>query len=162
MNGKKLFREIILIVAAGCFLGMAVNFPLVSRFARGEFKESFLPAELYPGIAFIARAEAEDLFNRKQAVFIDSRSGEEFDAGHIPDAVNISLDEAKKGFPGGEPDFLKEKLMVLYCRGGDCRQSVTLSRLLYDRGYKNIKIYQGGWDEWHRAGLQEEKGHGQK
>lgn len=153
MNGKKLIAEIVFIIAVSALLGIGVQFPLVKKFIRGELKTGFLSPERYPGISFITRAEAEDLFVGKEAVFVDSRPTKEYSAGHILGAISFPEEEAeKKGLEGRFP-YAFEQALVVYCHGGDCQQSLILAKILYDKGYRNLKIYQGGWEEWSGAGL---------
>lgn len=165
MDAKKLAREIFLIIIVSVGLGVAVNFSLLRRFLGGEFRQSFIDEREYVGIRFITLAEAEDLFARKmqageKIAFLDSRSREDFAAGHIPEARSVPAAELKgkdDRASGGELDealsFLEDHILVVYCEGGDCQTSVTLARLIHDRGFADIRILSGGWEEWAAAGL---------
>ncbi len=155
MEIRKLIKEIAAVVAVSCLLGTAVNFSLVRRFFAGEFKDSFLPRDKYPGIRLITLAEAEDLFaaGSPAAVFVDSRSRREFAAGHIPGSLTIPLEENRKSLPEGVLNYPPEQTLVVYCEGGDCHTSLALARLIHDRGFNDIRIFSGGWEEWTAAGL---------
>lgn len=153
MKLKNLLRGIVIILLLSIILGAAVNFSLVRRFVRGEFKQGFLAQEEFPGIRFITLAEAEDLFARAGAVFIDSRSREEFAAGHVPGALNIPLEESKQRLSGGDLPYPQERTLVVYCEGGDCQTSISLAKLIHDRGFRDTRIFRGGWTEWSAAGL---------
>jgi rhodanese-related sulfurtransferase len=152
---RKLIKEIAAIAAVSCLLGGVVNFSLVRRFFAGEFRESFLPRDKYPGIRLITLAEAEDLFaaGGRAAVFVDSRSRREFAAGHIPGALTIPLEENKDSLPEGVLTYPPGQTLVVYCEGGDCHTSLALARLIHDRGFQDIRIFSGGWEEWAAAGL---------
>ncbi len=155
MEIRKLIKEIAVIIAVSCLLGGVVNFSLVRRFFAGEYRDSFLPRDKYPGIRLITLAEAEDLFaaGSPQAVFVDSRSRREFAAGHIPGSLTIPLEENRKSLPEGVLTYPPEQTLVVYCEGGDCHTSLALARLIHDRGFKDIRIFSGGWEEWIAAGL---------
>jgi rhodanese-related sulfurtransferase len=165
---KKTLAQIILIVLVSCLLGAAVNFSLLRRFVAGEFRQSFINEREYAGIRFITLAEAEDLFAQKMqtgegAVFIDSRSRQEFAAGHIPGALSLPVAELKgRGKTATEKvlpqalAFLSGQVLVVYCEGGDCQTSVSLAKLIHERGFTDIRILSGGWEEWTAAGLPEE------
>jgi rhodanese-related sulfurtransferase len=167
---KTLFRGVLIIIVLSVILGTAVNFPLLRRFAAGEFKQGFVDRREYAGIRFISLAEAEDLFARKMQgteglLFIDSRRGEDFAAGHIPGAVSLPPETIRgsgKGDHGqgseGSLDFPGIQTLVVYCEGGDCLTSQSLAMIMHDRGYADIRILAGGWSEWKEAGLPEEKG----
>lgn len=97
-------------------------------------------------------------------LFLDSRTREEFSAGHIPGALPVSMDELKRsriaesGSDSSPPlAFPGAQILVVYCEGGDCRTSVELARLLHERGYADIRIFSGGWTEWNAAGLPESR-----
>ena len=55
----------------------------------------------------------------------------------------------KKALEGLKP----EAPLVLYCEGVGCELSFFLGRELQGQGYKNIRIFYGGFPEWKDAGL---------
>jgi rhodanese-related sulfurtransferase len=166
---KRLLRGVGVIVGLGVVLGLALHFPLLRRFAAGEFREGFIDSREYVGIRFISLAEAQDLFAQEMQgteglLFIDSRSRADFATGHIPGSRSVPLDEVErsgKSRTGGERpgslDLPGAQTLVVYCEGGDCQTSIALAKLLYDRGYRDIRIFSGGWAEWKAAGLPEEE-----
>jgi len=166
---RRLIRGVLVILVLSVVLGTIVNFPLIRRFAAGEFKQGFVDLREYEGIRFITLAETEDLFARRMQgaeglLFVDSRSLEDFAAGHIPGALSIPLEEVQhSGKPeagqdwGRMIDFPGAQVLVIYCEGGDCQTSISLAKLIHDRGYQDIRIFSGGWAEWSAAGLPEEK-----
>lgn len=166
---RSLLRGVLLIIVLSVVFGSAIHFPLLRRFAAGEFREGFLDRREYLGIRFITLAEAEDLFARRiqgedGLLFIDSRGPDDFAAGHIPGALPVPLDDFQ---PSGKKEAGSElsktlafpwaKTLVVYCEGGDCRTSLALAKIIHDRGYADIRVFTGGWSEWSAAGLPEEK-----
>jgi rhodanese-related sulfurtransferase len=158
MNFKKTVAGAALIVLAAVLLGLAANFPLFQKFLKGEFRESLFPSEKYPGIILIGLAEAEELFVRGSAFFIDSRPKQKFSEGRILNAVNIPLEDNKKKLRSSLNVPL-EKTIVVYCDGGDCQESLALAKVLHSQGYKNIRVFTGGWAEWVGTGRPTAKGH---
>jgi rhodanese-related sulfurtransferase len=150
---KNIFQEIFFILLLSSILGVAVNFSLVRRFVQGEFRQGFLAREEFPGIRFITLAEAENLFGRGGAVFVDSRSREEFVAGHIPGALNIPLEESRDRLAGEALLYPPDQALVVYCEGGDCQTSISLAKLIHEKGFTDIRVFTGGWAEWSAAGL---------
>ena len=71
---RRAAREAVLIIVLGVAAGLAFNFPLLKKWAGGEFARAFISKDEYPGIRMISRAEAEDLFFGGGALFVDSRS----------------------------------------------------------------------------------------
>jgi rhodanese-related sulfurtransferase len=53
--------------------------------------------------------------------------------------------------------FPADQLLVVYCEGGDCQTSVSLAKLIHQRGFTDIRILFGGWEEWSAAGLPEQR-----
>jgi rhodanese-related sulfurtransferase len=159
MPSKKILTQIILILLVSCLL----------RFLGGEFREGFIDERKYTGLRFITLAEAEDLFAQKiqlgeGAVFIDSRGRQDFAAGHIPGALSVPLAEwkgqgerASDGALSEALSFPQDQVLVVYCEGGDCQTSITLARLIHERGFTDIRILSGGWEEWIAAGLPVER-----
>jgi rhodanese-related sulfurtransferase len=140
----------------------AVHLPLIERFARGEFRESLFQAAEYPGVRLITRAEAENLWQTGEAVFFDARGLRLFEEGHVPRALNLPGVESTAALPVHLSEISRDITLVIYCEGGDCQSSLALARRLHDRGFRDIRVFTGGWEEWQKAGLPEEKGDGQK
>jgi rhodanese-related sulfurtransferase len=166
---RKLISGILVIIVLGIVLGAAFNFPLLRRFAAGEFREGFIDRQEYEGIRFISLAETQDLFAQKmqgaeRLLFIDSRGHDDFAAGHIPGALAVPLDSVQRSGKrqagsewAGTLDFPGAQTLIIYCEGGDCLTSISLAKILHDKGYKDIRIFSGGWAEWSAAGLPEER-----
>jgi rhodanese-related sulfurtransferase len=67
-----------------------------------------------------------------------------------------------KHIPGSEhfntPDELYASLapdddVVVYCTSIDCHSSIALYHDLVERGYRNVRRYDGGLTDWESAGL---------
>lgn len=102
----------------------------------------------------ISDAEAQAL-HRAGALFLDARRTGVFEAGHIAGARALSVWE----------DGLEVKLQVLadevfdpkdpvviYCSGGDCQDSHLLADRLWPLGFRNLRIFKGGWPAWQALG----------
>lgn len=83
---------------------------------------------------------------------LDVRPPEEFDAGHLPGAVNVPIAELGKRLR----DFAKRKEIVAYCRGPYCLMSFDAVDLLRAKGFKARRL-DGGLPEWRMAGLPVER-----
>jgi len=161
-EARRALRQALAIGALGLIVAAAVHFPLIKRFARGEFRESFFQAAEYLGVRMITLAEAEDLWAAGEAIILDARAGGFFSQGHVPRARNIPAAESGDALPREILDRPKDMTIVVYCEGGDCQSSLTLAKRLHDEGFKDIRVFSGGWEEWTKAGLPEEKGDGQE
>jgi phage shock protein E len=78
----------------------------------------------------------------EEGVIIDTRTIEEFNAGHIRDAQLIPYDQIRQGIKNVAPD--KQTPVILYCRSG--RRAGIAEKVLTDMGYENV-INVGGLAE---------------
>jgi len=158
MRTKKFLQQTASIVIFSFIIGFGVNFSLVKKYFRGEFRHAFILSEEYPSVKFISLAEAEDLFSKGEALFIDTRSEEDFKAGHIFGARNIPFEERDEEKVLNLLPSLLDKTLVLYCDGSECQSSVELAKFLHKHDFKDIRVFFGGWVEWVREGLPVDSG----
>lgn len=102
-----------------------------------------------PGvIQKIAPAEYQQQFSAANAnhVLLDVRTPEEFNSGHIPGAVNISVETLAARLS----ELPADKTIVVYCRSGN--RSATAAQILAEAGYSSIYDL-GGINTWAAQGL---------
>jgi rhodanese-related sulfurtransferase len=92
-------------------------------------------------------------FQSEGTVFVDARYPEDYNSGHIKGAINFPYEEFEQYSPQVLPKLPFDKEIITYCDGSECETSLLLARELRDRGYKNLKIFFGGWSEWQKAEL---------
>lgn len=89
------------------------------------------------------------------AVVLDVRRPDEFEAGHMPGARNINWLEPDV-FKAEAQTIGKDKTLYVYCRSG--RRSAEAANWLASKGYKVVDL-RGGWLAWDRCcGIKEEGG----
>lgn len=101
----------------------------------------------------VTMTEAKRAFDLKEAVFIDARSSQDYNAGHIPGALNLPVSELEargqallKGIP-------KDARIIAYCSGETCQSSILLARILIEKlGYSRTHVFFDGWHAWNVAG----------
>ncbi|HWC17545.1 MAG TPA: rhodanese-like domain-containing protein [Terriglobales bacterium] len=91
------------------------------------------------------------VIDRHQGSIVDARSPEDFAKSHLPGAVNIPAGRAAELAPQLLPD--KNALIVTYCVNFTWKLSEQLARELIAIGYKKIRNYQEGRQDWMKAGL---------
>jgi rhodanese-related sulfurtransferase len=84
-----------------------------------------------------------------QVQWVDARPKARFEAGHIPGAIPLNMEE----WPDLIGKFLDawdlDKTVVVYCDGGDCDASRAVAdRLRDDYQVKSIYVLKGGWPAW--------------
>lgn len=88
----------------------------------------------------------------KQGVkFIDARMPEEYAEGHIKGAINIPFD-GDESYRNILNSFSKDEVLVTYCSGTECDVSILLGDELFEKGFKKVYIFFGGWNDWVERG----------
>jgi rhodanese-related sulfurtransferase len=93
----------------------------------------------------------EDLIARMQdglVTILDVRPRDEFDAGHLPGALNIPLSELAERLA----ELPDAREVVAYCRGPWCVLSFEAVAALRERGLQSRRL-EDGYPEWKAAGL---------
>ena len=94
---------------------------------------------------------AEELLARAKkglVTVLDVRPREEFEAGHLPGAVNIPMDRLESELAR----LPKKREVVAYCRGPYCLMSFDAVLKLRQRGWKARRLNEG-YPQWKAAGL---------
>ncbi len=100
-------------------------------------------------------AEVRQLLVDGSAVLLDSRSHEQFAAGHIPGAHNIDIAPEKPEYLVEVEKLLagdKTRALVLYCNGPNCGASRALGKKLVAAGYTHVRRFQLGIPFWRTMG----------
>ena len=84
------------------------------------------------------------LVNQQNAQLVDVRSKEEFNQGHIVNAISIPLEDITSG--KAKIDKLKKKPVIVYCQVG--KFSATASEKLTTQGLEQVFNLQGGLNAW--------------
>ena len=79
----------------------------------------------------------------EEHIILDTREQDEFDEGHIPNAILIPYTQIENKAEEMIPD--KDKLILVYCRSG--RRSKIAAESLSKLGYSNVKEF-GGIIDW--------------
>ena len=92
----------------------------------------------------ITAQEAKAIMDSKSGyIILDVRTQEEYDSGHIPNAILIPDDEITARAEAELTD--KNQLILVYCRSG--RRSKLAAEALVELGYTNIREF-GGIIDW--------------
>lgn len=113
----------------------------VERVVRGYFNDR-------DGLEAISRVELMERLKAGIVTVLDVRPGDEFNLGHLPGAINISIGDLKKRLADLDP----KKEIVAYCRGPYCVLSYEAVAVLRAHGFK-VRRLEDGLPEWRAAGL---------
>lgn len=107
------------------------------------------------GLQAIGRRELVARLDAGDVVVLDVRPSPEFEAGHIPGARSVPVEELRQYLRA----LPKDAEVVAYCRGPYCVYADDAVRLLRRRGYRARRL-EDGFPEWKRAGLPVAAGQG--
>jgi rhodanese-related sulfurtransferase/DNA-binding HxlR family transcriptional regulator len=100
------------------------------------------------GVEHVSAEELQKRLTRGDVVVLDVRPKPEYEAGHIPGARSVPLDE----LASLTPKLPRRRQIVAYCRGPYCVYADDAVRLLQARGLEARRL-DVGFPEWRRAGL---------
>jgi rhodanese-related sulfurtransferase len=97
---------------------------------------------------FLPTVSADQIAASGNMVVVDARWKRDFEAGHIPDAVNIQSTTTPERCLVALHDVSKDTPIVIYCQSNGCPFSARVARCLTKCGFKNLYLFPGGWLEW--------------
>jgi len=148
MIDKKVGKDIIFIILISILAALIVN----------SFSSNSLPLlriepkngdsdEKNDNIIYINVNEAYRMFIQSEAIFVDSRSINEYNNCHILDALLLPYYNFEEYYPKIKKELIGKKI-IIYCDGEGCLLSLKLARKLSEMGYKNIYVMIGGLPTW--------------
>ena len=107
----------------------------------------------------VSLEEMRQISSTHAALILDARPEIFYRLGHIPSALSLSRDNFEKQYHAVE--FIlqahRDKVLVLYCAGSDCRDSQMVGDALIRLGYLHVRLFRGGWSDWESSNLPEEQ-----
>jgi rhodanese-related sulfurtransferase len=95
----------------------------------------------------LSTAQAIQMINERQAIWVDVRPAEQFQAGHIAQARSLPAADIEKK----AANLPKNKPLVLVCeQGRDAGRAASKLRAL---GFADVAVLEGGMKAWSGAGL---------
>ena len=91
----------------------------------------------------ITSDEAKNIMLTEKPIVVDVRSLEEYNEGHIPNAISIPLETIENEAETKLKN--KDDLILVYCRSG--RRSREAALKLIEKGYTNVIDF-GGIQDW--------------
>jgi rhodanese-related sulfurtransferase len=150
---KKFILETTIIVFLTLAIGLVYN--QFSASGVSIFK-TYTPAkEENRTDVYFQHVDAEflkSLIQGDMAIVLDARQQAVYNEGHIPGAYSLSLFEFDQAFARLQGLLDSGKTIVTYCIDFDCEDSTFLATRLYEKGYTDILVYKGGFDDWQALG----------
>ncbi len=147
--GFRMFRQAGAIVLLAVTIGVLVNqirsdrLPLVADWSA----EARLTLESGESMV-ISLDEAKELCSSRRATFLDARSRNHYEQGHILCAYSLPWEGVEEYFDAVMTDIPQDSLIITYCDGVSCELSKDLALELFYRGYDKVRVLVNGWSLW--------------
>jgi rhodanese-related sulfurtransferase len=158
---RKTIKEIIILVGVSVTLSMAVNFlspkgiAMVGQWDTAKGVITARPSGTEDGgpeeINSVARAK--EIFDNGNVLFVDARSQEKYEDGHIPGAVSLPVGQFDELIGSFLDQHAAARSIVTYCSGRTCEDSHHLARLLSESGFDNVRVFIDGFPGWEAQGF---------
>jgi molybdopterin/thiamine biosynthesis adenylyltransferase/rhodanese-related sulfurtransferase len=110
-----------------------------------------LLARVREEIEEISSIEAQERHaSPERPLFVDVREPDEWEEGHIPDAIHVTRGRLESRIEGLVPD--KQRALVVYCSVGS--RSAFAAKALAELGYDDVVNLAGGFTDWKRNGFE--------
>jgi rhodanese-related sulfurtransferase len=160
MNSKRLGKEISLLLGVAIVLAISVNYFSPAGIAwvgQWDTSRGVITAHAKNRVV-TDKQEIEDvsiakrIFDSGNALFVDARSRDNYEDGHIPGAVSMPVGEFDRLIDAFMDQHALDQTIVTYCSGRTCEDSHLLAQLLLDFGYSDVKIFIDGFPGWEAEG----------
>jgi rhodanese-related sulfurtransferase len=161
LNTKmKTIQEISVLVGASIIAAFAVNYfspagiALVGQWdtAKGVITANEKNDIVLDDLEISDVALAKKLYDSQEFVFVDARSRDDYDEGHISGAVSLPVGQFDEKIEVFLEQYPPEKAIVTYCSGRTCEDSHKLAQLLLAFGYTEINVFIDGFPGWEAEG----------
>jgi rhodanese-related sulfurtransferase len=139
--------------AGSAVLGLAVNhisprgIPLLPSPANQQAGDE-LGLPLPAGIGGVDNDEARQALDDPSALFLDARSPQEYNEGHLPGALNLPAYEFDDHFFEVMEPIEEASRIIVYCDGDECSDSIAVAERLVEFGFSEVYVFEGGWRSW--------------
>ncbi len=147
---------LLLSAAVGLTTGMIFGVPQMDGEDQGVV--CTVPDPGLPQISWISQVDAELLIDDPTVRFVDARTPNDYQQGHVAGAVHIA--DVQAPFP--EPTLARLRdasTVITYCDTTDgCALSTRLASRLVQEGLSDVRVLEGGIDDWIDHGFRAESG----
>jgi rhodanese-related sulfurtransferase len=156
----KTIKEISILVGVSIIAAFAVNYfspagiTLVGQWdtAKGVITANEKNAIVLDDLEIGDVTLAKKLYDSQKFVFVDARSQDDYDEGHIKGAVSLPVGRFDEKIETFLEQYPPEKAIVTYCSGRTCEDSHRLTQLLLAFGYTEINVFIDGYPGWEAEG----------
>ncbi len=107
-------------------------------------------------ISSIEREELKTGLDTGTMTVVDALPESYYNQQHLPGALNLTAEEVEERASELLPD--KDTAIVTYCSNAACQNSTQVAVMLERLGYRRVRKYAAGIQDWTEAGLPTEAG----
>ncbi len=96
--------------------------------------------------------QARELYDSGEYIFVDARSPEDYEEGHIKGAVSLPVGHFEEKIAAFMENYPPEASIVTYCSGRTCEDSHHLAEFLLEFGYDKVNVFIDGFPGWEAEG----------
>ena len=96
--------------------------------------------------------QARELYDSGDYIFVDARSPEDYEEGHIKGAVSLPVGQFEEKIAAFLERYPPEASIVTYCSGRTCEDSHHLAEFLLEFGYDKVNVFIDGFPGWEAEG----------
>ena len=158
---QKTIKEIIILVGISVTLALVVNFLSpkgIAFFGQWDTSKGVITASPNKSEEGIPQeinsvARAKEIFDSGNVLFVDARSQDDYEDGHIRGAVSFPVGRFDEQIESFLNQHSPEIRIITYCSGRTCEDSHHLARLLADIGFTHVSVFIDGFPGWEAQGF---------
>ena len=146
------------LLSLAVILGFMFHWSLVQASLRGNLtalldqKRQERREMQFQGVRTLDLAQAYQIWQEKQALFVDARKAEEYEELHVQGAVNVPPETWAELSSSELLKMDRMRELVVYCSQESCDDALKLSKKLRAAGFTRVLAFTGGFRAWDEAG----------
>ena len=159
-NPMKTFKEISILLGISIVAAFVVNYfspagiALIGQWdtAKGVITANEKNDMVLNDLEISDVTLAKKLYDSNKFVFVDARSRDDYDEGHIKGAVSLPVGRFDEKIEAFSEQYPIDRPVITYCSGRTCEDSNKLAQYLLEFGYKEVAVFIDGFPGWEAAG----------
>jgi rhodanese-related sulfurtransferase len=142
MKIRRIIWHILVILLLSIISGLVYN-------SWGENNVSLIynPPQYIPG-KHLSLDQTYQIYREGRALFLDTRYKEEFQKGHIKNAINLPIKSSMDEIMAFIENITKEEIIITYCSDPHCNYSRRMAGFLVNQGFQNVYVFIDGFNAW--------------
>lgn len=157
---RRILLEALILCALALAVGLSLNYQMVMNAFTGKTVSVPVKKETPTAQAFPVPVELDELGEllAEDAILVDARNVDDYKAGHLKEAISLPLGEVESHLDEFMAQVPKDRVLITYCTGFGCPDSFDLGVRLLAVGYRQVRVFEGGFPQWRDSGRPVEEG----